>query len=582
MTGAQLGEETEGRLVSVTGVMTASPTKSTSGDITFFLVGADGASVRVMADASSGLATADLSRGARYRAIGIAGQRATRRGSLDGYRVWMRDPADLARLDSGSGSPTAGPSPSAGSSGERRAATGAGAATGGGLAAVVPGAISIARALVHGDGVVRVAGVVTAGPDLLDSGGRRIVVEDASAAVEVLLPADASRVVVGDRLDVTGTMTRAYGAPRLRATAAVATGRGAIDGLRIRVAPGPAHEWRLVSISGPIDSVHRLGTRWTAEVRVGSERLLVIGLPGSGIPATAVEAGRVATITGIVRRPYPTAVDRRFAVVPRSSSDVALGPRSAGAVSGGSAAGRDPGSGRSAAGTPTDGSAPSGHPDGGRAATLADVDLGQLDDHLGEDVRVGGIVITVDGDAVVLDDGTAEGRIRLTGEAAAYLPLIVEDDALNATGRVVSRDGGAEVEVADPTGLVRVGDLGESVPIDALPVAAEGRASGSPTVVSPGTVLARGEGPAADGALVGLAILAPASLGAAVVAASRRRRARAGLRARVAGRLAALTAVGEGGAGWRRTQAARSDRLDARERPGLSSPEFRASEGTQE
>ena len=34
----------------------------------------------------------------------------------------------------------------------------------------------------------------------------------------------------------------------------------------------------------------------------------------------------MATITGIVRRAWPTASDQRFAIVPRSPDDVRLGP----------------------------------------------------------------------------------------------------------------------------------------------------------------------------------------------------------------------------------------------------------------
>ena len=36
--------------------------------------------------------------GATYRLTGVAGQRATRSGALDGYRLWLRDAADLVRL----------------------------------------------------------------------------------------------------------------------------------------------------------------------------------------------------------------------------------------------------------------------------------------------------------------------------------------------------------------------------------------------------------------------------------------------------------------------------------------------------
>ena len=49
----------------------------------------------------------------------------------------------------------------------------------------------------------------------------------------------------------------------------------------------------------------------------GSLRIAIAGLAGSGIPSTALIEGRQATVTGIVKRAYPTATDQRFSVVPR-------------------------------------------------------------------------------------------------------------------------------------------------------------------------------------------------------------------------------------------------------------------------
>ena len=70
------------------------------------------------------------------------------------------------------------------------------------------------------------------------------------------------------------------------------------------------------------------------------------------------------------------------------------------------------------------------------ARRVPDVDLVTLADHVGQTVRVGGLVAELAPDGFRLDDGTAIGRVVLTGEAADYLPLIDPGDALNATGRV--------------------------------------------------------------------------------------------------------------------------------------------------
>ena len=182
------------------------------------------ASVRVMADARSGLTVSSFEAGATYRVTGIGGQRASRKGALDGYRLWLRSAADVQRL--------AGP-PAAGSTPE----------PGGG--ATAPQTITIAAALRKGEGTVAVDGVVTAPATLLDATGRRIVVQDRSAAIEVLLPTGASAPPVATRLHVEGTVKRAYGAPRLQATKVTLRGSGAAPApVVLRTEPGESHEWR--------------------------------------------------------------------------------------------------------------------------------------------------------------------------------------------------------------------------------------------------------------------------------------------------------------------------------------------------
>ena len=69
---------------------------------------------------------------------------------------------------------------------------------------------------------------VTAGTKLLDSSGRRIVVQDSSGAIEVLLPTGASAPAVGSKLRVTGKTGVAWGAPRLGASAVAPAGSGSI------------------------------------------------------------------------------------------------------------------------------------------------------------------------------------------------------------------------------------------------------------------------------------------------------------------------------------------------------------------
>ena len=122
--------------------------------------------------------------------------------------------------------------------------------------------------------------------------------------------------------------------------------------------------------------------------------------------------------------------------MPRGPADVDLG----GAAASGGGSGTADGSGGSGGpGSATGGTGVGAAVDG---PTVPDVDLVALADHVGQTVRVGGLVAELAPDGFRLDDGTAIGRIVLTGEAADYLPLIDPGDALNATGRVeVDGDG---------------------------------------------------------------------------------------------------------------------------------------------
>ena len=479
-----LGETSEGWLVAIDAVITARAARSTSGDLAVEATDFAGQRFRIHADASSGLAVPDFVLGRSYEIVGLVGQRASRRGALDGYRIWVRDHADLVPV-----APVA--SPSAGSP--------------------LPAAITIRQALSRqGDDVV-IEGVITAGPQLLDGTGRRIVMADRSAAIEVLVPS-GEFTRVGEWLRISGGVGRAWGAPRIAASTLERIDAGSpilpetLDG-----GPGPAHEWRLVRVSGIVLDVRRLGSTWRAELSVGGERVAIAGLAGSGIASTALVEDHPATIIGIVRRPYPTATDRRYQVVPRGPSDVALGPVGLGGSSGaGGLTGGQPGTG--SASTRQD------------PAPL-DVDLATLAEHVGARVRVGGLVVAPAADGFTLDDATAVASIVLTGDAAEFLGLLEPGDAVNATGIVARRHGALVVIVESGAGLVRVGDLGQQLPVTLPATAASPAAEPGPTAHSQA-----GFGGARDLPAIGLVGVLVVSLVSAFVTRFRRRR----LAARVA------------------------------------------------
>ena len=189
--------------------------------------------------------------------------------------------------------------------------------------------MSIAKALHVTDRTVAIDAIVTAPATLLDATGRRIVVQDSSAAVGD--PAADRHACARGRVE--GSAPRAgsaspTGHPRLRADKLVVTGNGSLPApATLHGSPGAAQEWRLVAVTGRVVSAAKLGDRWRAEVEVGTAKVVVIGQPGAGIASTTLAVGRTATVIGIARRPYPSATDRRYAVTPRSPADVRVAGR---------------------------------------------------------------------------------------------------------------------------------------------------------------------------------------------------------------------------------------------------------------
>jgi hypothetical protein len=515
----------------VEGTVKARSANATGGDLTFDVTTARGV-VRISADGSAGINPTVISAGDRLRLTGVVGQHASRKGAPDGYRVWLRDTADIVRLagPAPSGSPAPGPN---GSPTPSRAPA--------------PAVSSIADAIRARSGAVTVEGTVVADATLLDSTGRRIVIEDRTAAIEVVLPTASVPARIGARLRISGEIGRAYGAPRIRATVvSPISGGGAVAPIELGVPPGTAHEWRLVRVRGSVVDVRKLGDRWRAELLVGGQRIPISGLAGARIPSTSLVEGRSAAIVGIVRRPYPSATDRRFAIVPRSRADISLGSSSTGSSprAGGDGGARAGGTGGTSGGARTGG--PDPLPGSTGAGAPLDIDLAQIRDHVGALVRVGGLVGDVRADGFGLDDGTAVGRVLLGGAALDQLPLVETGDALNAIGivQVGAGDGAPVVAVSDPGGIARVGDpVGDapsSAPSEGPPVTIEPVVADDPSTHRASGLL--------DATLpdVGIAGILLAGLGSLAVTLLRRHRMRRRLAARVARRLSAIASAPSG------------------------------------
>ena len=318
--------------------------------------------------------------------------------------------------------------------------------------------MSIATAKARDGRTVTIEGVLTTSRTLLDASGRRAIVEDRSGAIEAYLPEADGRLKLGTRVRLTGTVGKAWGAPRLKITDVRVLGSASPSPTTLRGTPTAAVEWRLVRATGTIANVKKSGDRWTAElVLSGSTRIALAGLAGSGIPSTAVIEGRSATVTGIVKRPYPTATDRRFAIAPRQTRDIALGAASTAA----SAARAHRARRRARAAARRRRPAPRRAP----PRRAADVDLRDLAAHVGTRVRVGGLVTTLEADGFRLDDGTAIGRVVLADGAAPLLEVLAPGDALNATGTPEQRDELVLV-IGDAADVELVGDLGAAAAAD--------------------------------------------------------------------------------------------------------------------
>jgi hypothetical protein len=287
-----------------------------------------------------------------------------------------------------------------------------------------------------------------------------------------------------------------------------------------------------VRISGTIKKVERFGDRWRAEVVLaGSKeaRVPVLGQAGAGIPSTRLAEGASVTIVGIVKRPYPTATDRRFAVLPRSGADLLT---SAATGSGGGTGNGSTGSGNGEAGAPN---ATTGVTD-----VTPDTDLAALGEHLGAQVRVGGLVTAVAADGVDLDDGSATGHLVFRGDAVELLPYLRTGDAIAATGRVEQLDGAIVVIVDGAADVVRVGDLGQAVPV-IVPGASPAGGSAEPSDAR----LTRAGGLVDRPETWSIAAMGGLSLLSLVVTLIRRRRARQRLRAVIVARLATLKPSGD-------------------------------------
>ncbi len=459
---AHVAEAREGSLAVITATL-VDIDRYSSGALSLS-VRDDRGAARVYAFAEANLDPASLVRGQRIRATGIVGQRASRSGASDGHRLWLRGQADLVVVDDGA-SPTPPPDGTPGDEpGDAR-----------------PTRVSIRKATPGR--TVTIDGVVTSVAGLIDSEGRRVTVQDRSGAILVRYPDGAKPANVGRVIRATGEVGTWYGGNQLEAASTPRLkGRLPVVPTNLRRPPAEADEWRLVSVSVRIIDVERDGDTWRAEAEFTSgEALPIVGLAGSGIDADRIEEGRMARISGIVRRAHPSANDQRFSIAPRSGKDIKLGRLLLAAASSDETGDADGGGSGdvylAAIATADDGSA------------VLTATLGSLDALTDRVVRVGGRIDTIEGRRLTLDDGTAQGTVRFADDVVAVEPVLRVGEVINATGRVRSRAGGPEVLVETAADVSRAARAGTpSSDQTASPPSLSGEA-GSALVRDPAGVL---------------------------------------------------------------------------------------------
>jgi hypothetical protein len=272
---------------------------------------------------------------------------------------------------------------------------------------------------------VAIVGTVTSKAGFIDAEGRRVTVQDRTGAILVRYPEGARPAPVGHVIRASGEVATWYGGRQLEASQGPRTQRrGRATPTILRRPPTESDEWRLVSVTVRIIDLERSGDTWRAEATLGAAGdLPIAGLAGSHIQPDLLEEGRSARIVGIVKRAHPSASDQRFAIAPRSETDVELGRIVA-------VEGRDGQRGhddRFGAGGVSEGQA-------GPALPLAT--FGRLHVFRGATVQVGGRLERISGQQLLLDDGTAEGSVRLLDVVAPLEPTLRVGEVLNVTGRV--------------------------------------------------------------------------------------------------------------------------------------------------
>ena len=322
-TGA-VGEPTEGRLVSVSGLIQGA-SSALSGGLAFDLDDGSGA-VRIFVGTLTGIGTDAWTRGARLTLVGVVGQRDSSGTGLSAYRVQPRDPADILAL---APSPTPFPSPIA-----TPAATATPTVRPSPRPSVAPSptsaggaAVSIAAARSAATGArLRIVGTVTIGSGLLEAGSA--VVQDRSAGILIRLGGDAGVLRRGERVELSGTRSTKSGMLTLRVTEAPVRRSPLAEPAPLSLRTGSAGEGQealLVKVRGAIATAPRRSSAGSLSFDLddGSGPVRIFVLPGVAAQVALPGRGAWVEVVGVVGQETTGALPHSgYRVWPRASGDL--------------------------------------------------------------------------------------------------------------------------------------------------------------------------------------------------------------------------------------------------------------------
>jgi hypothetical protein len=245
--------------------------------------------VRVVIPDGIGVDATTWARGTRIRATGVVGQRDSSGTGTSGYRLQLRDAADLLGVEAPP-SPSPSASPSAAPSGTPP-----------------PGdltVVSIATAReAPPNARVRVRGVVTLPTSLFGDGTAAI--QDPSGAIVLRLGDEAGQLALGELVQVDGSRSTKSGMETLRVSAPpVRLGTQAQPEAERHASGslGEAHEARLVVARGALTTAPRRTSAQNAyfDLDDGSGPVRVFLARGADIDAGALGVGAWIEVTGVL------------------------------------------------------------------------------------------------------------------------------------------------------------------------------------------------------------------------------------------------------------------------------------------